>query len=152
MTSISGDHNQMCVPDKGGAPPVDLLPPRLYDDHLDPHFLAGSDGVVPASLGLGEDITVSVEEHTVPLAGLTQAICWEKHTRRTYLEACVPISLQPLRSPEPGPFLTTVLQGACPLYVPYSLLHPEESRSPESIFSRHGEIEAWGSEQRPGPA
>lgn len=27
MTSISGDHNQMCVPDKGGAPPVDLLPP-----------------------------------------------------------------------------------------------------------------------------
>lgn len=99
----------MCVPDKGGAPPVDLLPLSLYDDHLGPHFLAGIDGVVPVSLGLGEDITVSTKEHTVPLAGLTQVICREKHIRRTYLETCVPISLQPLRSPEPGPFLTTVL-------------------------------------------
>lgn len=135
MTSISGDHSQMCVPDKGGAPPVDLLPVISMMTIWTPTSWQAVMELCQFHWDLGENITVSMEEHTVPLAGLTQAICWEKHTRRTYLEACVAISPQPLRSPEPGPFLTTALQGACPLCVPYSLLHPEESRSPEPIFS-----------------
>lgn len=93
MVSLSGDHSQMCVSDKGGAPPVYLLLISLYNDQLGSHLLAGSDGVVPVPLGLGEEVTVSMEERPVPGAGLTQSICWGKQIRWTYLEALAPISL-----------------------------------------------------------
>lgn len=58
-----------------------LLFIRLYDDQLSPQLLAGSDGVVPVSLGLGEEVTASIEECPIPRTGLTQAVCWRKQIR-----------------------------------------------------------------------
>ena len=120
-----------------------LLLISLYDDQLGPQFLAGSGGVVPISLGLGEEVTASIEECPVPGAGVAQAICWRKQIIWTYLDVCVPISPQPTRSPEPGFLLITAFWGAIPLCVSLSSSsHRKKYRSLKPIFSSHGNVGA----------